>query len=48
MSLSYKDKFGKEGITYDDVLLMPAESSCFMDVDTTTQLTEKITLKIPL
>lgn len=48
MSLSYNEKFGKEGITYDDVLLMPAESSCFMDVDTTTRLTNKISLRIPL
>ena len=43
------DKFGKEGITFDDVLLIPAKSSVLpSEVDVTTQLTKKIRLNIPL
>jgi IMP dehydrogenase len=42
-------KFGKEGLTFDDVLLVPAESDVLpADVDTTTQLTAEITLRIPI
>jgi len=38
-----------EGITFDDVLLVPARSSVVpRDVDTSTQLTKKIRLRIPL
>ncbi|HAN21231.1 MAG: IMP dehydrogenase [Clostridiales bacterium GWF2_36_10] len=49
MLFSYDEKFGKEGITYDDVLLLPAESKVLpSDIDTTTRLTNKITLSIPL
>ena len=37
------------GLTFDDVLLLPGESSVLpTDVDTSVQLTEKITLAIPL
>lgn len=43
------DKFGKEGLTYDDVLLIPQESAVIpKDVDVTTHLTRKIKLNIPL
>ncbi|MBQ4092732.1 MAG: IMP dehydrogenase [Firmicutes bacterium] len=43
------DKFGKEGLTYDDVLLIPQESAVIpKDVDVTTNLTQKIKLNIPL
>lgn len=43
------DKFGKEGLTYDDVLLIPRESAVIpKDVDVTTNLTRKIKLNIPL
>lgn len=43
------DKFGKEGLTYDDVLLIPQESTVIpKDVDVTTNLTRKIKLNIPL
>ena len=43
------DKFGKEGLTYDDVLLIPQESAVIpKDVDVTTHLTQKIKLNIPL
>lgn len=49
MFVPYNDKFGKEGITYDDVLLIPAESKVLpSDVDTATKLTNKISLSIPL
>lgn len=43
------DKFGKEGLTYDDVLLVPQESSVIpKDVDISTNLTKGIRLNIPL
>ena len=42
-------KFTKQGLTFDDVLLVPAESSVLpADIDLTTKLTKKITLNIPL
>jgi len=37
------------GLTFDDVLLIPAESAVLpREIDVSTRLTEKITLKIPL
>jgi IMP dehydrogenase len=43
------DKFGKEGLTFDDVLLLPAESGVLPnDVSTTTRLTPTIELAIPI
>ncbi|MDW8339656.1 MAG: IMP dehydrogenase, partial [Thermoleophilia bacterium] len=42
-------KFGKEGLTFDDVLLVPAESHVLPnDVSTVTRLTPRITLKVPI
>ncbi|MCR4925800.1 MAG: IMP dehydrogenase [Clostridiales bacterium] len=42
-------KFAKEGLTFDDVLLIPAESDVLPNkVDLKTQLTKTITLNIPL
>jgi IMP dehydrogenase len=42
-------KFVAEGLTYDDVLLLPAYSEVLpREVDTSSQLTKKIRLKIPL
>ncbi|MGO1243397.1 MAG: IMP dehydrogenase [Sphingobacterium sp.] len=42
-------KFVAEGLTYDDVLLIPAYSESLpRDVDTSTYLTKKIKLNIPL
>src|SRR5256886_3363639 len=42
-------KFGKEGLTFDDVLLVPAESRVLPnDVSTATQLTRGITIEIPI
>src|SRR5436309_15058660 len=47
--VSFERKFGKEGLTFDDVLLLPAESSVLPnDVSTVTRLTPKIALRIPL
>lgn len=43
------DRIIKEGLTFDDVLLVPAKSEVLpRDVDTTTDLTKKIRLNIPL
>ncbi len=42
------DKFGKEGLTFDDVLLIPQESEVTPNmVDLSTNLTKKIRLNIP-
>jgi IMP dehydrogenase len=42
-------KFAKEGLTFDDVLLVPAESSVLPnDVSTRTRLTPTIELSIPV
>jgi IMP dehydrogenase len=42
-------KFGKEGLTFDDVLLLPAESSVLPnDVRTATRLTRTIALELPI
>lgn len=44
-----QDPFGTLGLTYDDVLLLPEETDVIpAEVDTSTQLTRNITLKIPL
>lgn len=45
----FPPKFAKEGLTFDDVLLIPAESSILPDdVDTSTQLTRNLRLNIPI
>src|SRR2546423_2981237 len=42
-------KFAKEGLTFDDVLLVPAESRVLPnDVSTSTQLTRSIRLAAPI
>ncbi|TXH42477.1 MAG: IMP dehydrogenase [Actinobacteria bacterium] len=42
-------KFGLLGLTYDDVLLLPAESDVIpSEVDTSARLTRRITLQAPL
>ena len=49
MSNAYTNRFIGEGLTYDDVLLVPAESNVLpADIDLTTNLTKKISLRIPL
>jgi IMP dehydrogenase len=48
-ALDRSDKFGKEGLTFDDVLLVPAESAVLPnDVSTATRLTRTIVLEIPI
>jgi IMP dehydrogenase len=43
------EKFVKEGLTFDDVLLVPAESSVLPnDVSTATRLTRTIVLEVPV
>ncbi len=43
------DKFAKEGLTFDDVLLIPAESDVLpSDVDVSARLTKTITLNTPI
>jgi len=43
------EKFAKEGLTFDDVLLVPAESSVLPnDVSTVTRLTRTIVLEVPV
>lgn len=43
------DKFGKEGLTFDDVLLIPQESNFHpRETDLTTRLTNRIKLNIPI
>jgi IMP dehydrogenase len=44
-----EDKFAREGLTFDDVLLVPAESAVLPnDVRTATRLTRTIALEIPV
>lgn len=45
----YSQRFVGEGLTFDDVLLVPAESDVLpADVDLSTQLTRKIRLNVPV
>jgi len=45
----FDDKFAKEGLTFDDVLIIPAASSVLpRDVSTQTRFTRTITLNIPV
>jgi IMP dehydrogenase len=47
--LALDARFGKEGLTFDDVLLVPAESSVLPnDVSTKSRLTPSIELRIPV
>ena len=47
--LALEQKFAKEGLTFDDVLLVPAESSVLpAEVSTRTRLTRGIELEIPI
>jgi IMP dehydrogenase len=47
--LALEQKFAKEGLTFDDVLLVPAESSVLpAEVSTRTRLTREIELEIPI
>ncbi|TDL30326.1 IMP dehydrogenase [Jeotgalibacillus sp. S-D1] len=45
----WETKFAKEGLTFDDVLLIPAKSEVLpRDVELSVDLTEKIKLNVPL
>ena len=47
--LELPEKFAREGLTFDDVLLVPAESAVLPnDVSTATRLTRTIVLNIPV
>ena len=47
--LMWENKFAKEGLTFDDVLLIPAESEVLpSDVSLKVNLTDKIKLNIPM
>ncbi|MBS3177154.1 MULTISPECIES: IMP dehydrogenase [unclassified Pseudoclavibacter] len=47
--MTESDPFGFTGLTYDDVLLLPGHTDVIpSEVDTTTQLTRGITLRVPL
>ena len=47
--MTFDEKFGKEGLTFDDVLLIPAESDIHPNnIDISTKLTKDITLNTPI
>ena len=47
--VTYQSKFAKEGLTFDDVLLVPQKSNILpADINISTHLTKKIKLNIPL
>ena len=49
LNTDFNQKFGKEGLTFDDVLLIPAKSEVLpKDIITKTRLTKKISLNIPM
>ncbi len=46
---NFEDKFGREGLTFDDVLLVPAYSEVLpANVETATYLTKDIKLHVPI
>ncbi len=47
--LDWEEKFGAQGLTFDDVLLIPAASAVLpSDVSTRTRLTNAIELRVPI
>src|SRR5438270_6354511 len=47
--LAASERFAREGLTFDDVLLVPADSDVLPnDVSTATRLTRTIALELPL
>ena len=49
LAREWEDKFGREGLTFDDVLLIPAASSVLPgDVSTATRFTREVTLNVPI
>ncbi|MCU1484174.1 MAG: guaB [Actinomycetia bacterium] len=48
-SVPFEEKFGREGLTFDDVLLVPAASEVLpAEASTTTRFTRNVTVNIPL
>lgn len=48
LNCNYNEKFVKEGLTFDDVLLIPAKSDVTPNmIDLRTNLTKNITLNTP-
>jgi IMP dehydrogenase len=49
VNVNWQEKYGREALTFDDVLLVPAESSVLpRDVDVRTRLTRNIPLNNPI
>jgi IMP dehydrogenase len=49
MTIDWEAKFAREGLTFDDVLLIPAESHVLpRDADVSSQLTRSIRVNIPI
>src|SRR5262249_16070402 len=49
MPIDWHDKYTREGLTFDDVLLVPGESGVVPSAaDVTTQLTRMIRMQIPI
>ena len=49
LNTNFQEKFVKEGLTFDDVLLIPAESNVVPNqIQLSTKLTDKISLNTPL
>ena len=49
LNTNFDEKFGKQGLTFDDVLLIPAESNVTPNqIDLRTKLTAGITLNTPI
>ena len=49
MAIDWSDKFAREGLTFDDVLLIPAYSDVLpSEVNVRSQLTRKIAINIPI
>ncbi len=49
LNCNFNEKFVKEGLTFDDVLLIPAKSDVTPNmIDTTTKLTKNISLNTPI
>lgn len=49
VNTDYTEKFGKEGLTFDDVLLIPTASEVLpSDIDVSTYVTKNIKLNIPI
>jgi IMP dehydrogenase len=47
--VSFEEKFGREGLTFDDVLLVPAASEVLpFEASTKTRLTRSVSLSMPL